>query len=419
MTKSKEHQCNDDMIQTEHRKRVQATSGRGPDALAPNDVELSDGSIQTQADRFRNIMERNKWPHTAEKLAEALRGGLADGLTNRDFNAAALAAGTAVEREHTTDKAKAQEIARDHLKEDPRYYQKLKKIEKAAGYETDGVAKANQVGRKVLPAWSTSIKTPAGARRAAAMVSQQPYAPGGAKSMTPAASSTSRKPLSTMPNINSRKPLSTMPNIKTAALLDAFIDRLEKEAGITDWSKKQFGKAKRIKPSSVAKGVAGLGMDIATFGVGEGIANKIIPRWQPKLASIHKEAIGPFALLMAAPLAFDAAKAVGRLSKKPGAAISKGLGPKVRSANTPEVRKVAFWFRAAKLTAKYVPKILSSLGAKKTALKAANVTAGGLKAGAGRVARRAAGDVALGAGLMGASNALSHVGRPQQSETPQ
>lgn len=41
-----------------------------------------------------------------------------------DFDRTALAAGLAVELEHTTDPAIALEIAMDHLDEDPRYYAK-------------------------------------------------------------------------------------------------------------------------------------------------------------------------------------------------------------------------------------------------------------------------------------------------------
>ena len=40
-----------------------------------------------------------------------------------------LKMGTKEEAEHTTDKAAAKEIALDHLKEDPKYYSKLKKME--------------------------------------------------------------------------------------------------------------------------------------------------------------------------------------------------------------------------------------------------------------------------------------------------
>jgi glucan phosphoethanolaminetransferase (alkaline phosphatase superfamily) len=41
-----------------------------------------------------------------------------------------LEAGINVEMEHTTNKKVAEEIARDHLNEDPKYYLKLKKVEK-------------------------------------------------------------------------------------------------------------------------------------------------------------------------------------------------------------------------------------------------------------------------------------------------
>jgi hypothetical protein len=41
----------------------------------------------------------------------------------------ALSAGMKVEMEHTNDKNVAREIALDHLGEDPKYYEKLKKVE--------------------------------------------------------------------------------------------------------------------------------------------------------------------------------------------------------------------------------------------------------------------------------------------------
>lgn len=64
--------------------------------------------------------------------AERLRGGLGDGRADGDFDPKALAEGIAVEREHTDDPKVAREIAKDHLTEDPDYYRKLRRIEKAA-----------------------------------------------------------------------------------------------------------------------------------------------------------------------------------------------------------------------------------------------------------------------------------------------
>jgi hypothetical protein len=58
-------------------------------------------------------------------------GGLANkaGKKPEDFDKEQLEAGTKVETEHTDDPAKAQQIAMDHLTEDPQYYTKLKKME--------------------------------------------------------------------------------------------------------------------------------------------------------------------------------------------------------------------------------------------------------------------------------------------------
>lgn len=72
---------------------------------------------------------------TIIQKAEALPGGLATGRTADEFDVAQLAAGIRVEMEHTDDPKVAKEIAMDHLTEDPRYYEKLKRIEKGGGHK--------------------------------------------------------------------------------------------------------------------------------------------------------------------------------------------------------------------------------------------------------------------------------------------
>ena len=67
-----------------------------------------------------------KW---ATKYQDQLPGGLADKRKPSDFDPAALKKGIKVEMEHTDDPAKAEEIAMDHLTEDPKYYDKLQKME--------------------------------------------------------------------------------------------------------------------------------------------------------------------------------------------------------------------------------------------------------------------------------------------------
>lgn len=62
---------------------------------------------------------------------DKLPGGLADKKDPKDFDQKQLAKGIKVELEHTSDETLAQEIAMDHLTEDPMYYEKLEKMEKA------------------------------------------------------------------------------------------------------------------------------------------------------------------------------------------------------------------------------------------------------------------------------------------------
>lgn len=67
---------------------------------------------------------------------DKLPGGKADKKSPKDFDKQALAQGTRHEMEHTKDKKLAMEIAMDHLTEDPKYYDKLKQIEKANAAHT-------------------------------------------------------------------------------------------------------------------------------------------------------------------------------------------------------------------------------------------------------------------------------------------
>jgi hypothetical protein len=64
------------------------------------------------------------------KVAEKMKGGLGDKRPDSDFDPEKLKQGIKVEMEHTNDREVAKEIAKDHLTEDPNYYEKLKKIEK-------------------------------------------------------------------------------------------------------------------------------------------------------------------------------------------------------------------------------------------------------------------------------------------------
>ena len=61
--------------------------------------------------------------------ADRLPGGLGDDRPDSDFDADQLAKGIEVEMEHTHDREMAREIAKDHLTENPRYYDALELIE--------------------------------------------------------------------------------------------------------------------------------------------------------------------------------------------------------------------------------------------------------------------------------------------------
>lgn len=85
-------------------------------------------------DLFKYIVMRYSF---IDKLNSALRslhedkipGGLSSGMPDSAFDPVQLRAGIKVELEHTSDRAVAKEIAKDHLKEDPKYYIKLRKME--------------------------------------------------------------------------------------------------------------------------------------------------------------------------------------------------------------------------------------------------------------------------------------------------
>lgn len=84
-------------------------------------------------------------------LEDLIPGGLADGKADSEFDAEQLEAGIKVELEHTDDKEKAKEIAKDHLSEDPEYYKKLASIENKD--EDD-----SKVGNEISPEQNTENK---------------------------------------------------------------------------------------------------------------------------------------------------------------------------------------------------------------------------------------------------------------------
>lgn len=117
-----------------------------------------------------------------ESKQEKLKGGKADNKTfddlvnknkrkGKDISVvekelkSQLNKGIKVEMEHTTDKKKAKEIAMDHLFEDPKYYNKLQKIEKVETKEATGSGSAGSYETTSIWAKSTNKKDWKGARK--------------------------------------------------------------------------------------------------------------------------------------------------------------------------------------------------------------------------------------------------------------
>ena len=75
------------------------------------------------------MITREAWCLELTAYEDSLPGGLADEKIPEDFESRGLQQGIEVEMEHTTDPSLAQEIAMDHLTEDPGYYNKLEIID--------------------------------------------------------------------------------------------------------------------------------------------------------------------------------------------------------------------------------------------------------------------------------------------------
>lgn len=64
------------------------------------------------------------------KTFDMISGGLADNMSDNNFDSEQLAIGIQIELEHTDDIDLAKEIAKDHLIEHKNYYKELVKMEK-------------------------------------------------------------------------------------------------------------------------------------------------------------------------------------------------------------------------------------------------------------------------------------------------
>lgn len=104
--------------------------GEGPGAVNGFDFEMVSDSMEEAKDEEAMDSEDDYVAgEKEEKDEEELEGGRADGAPNEEFDPEQLRMGQHHELEHTDNTAVALEIAKDHLREDPIYYTKLKRME--------------------------------------------------------------------------------------------------------------------------------------------------------------------------------------------------------------------------------------------------------------------------------------------------
>ena len=97
-------------------------------------VDLAMGQSVTKDPKFETYRKAILKEHGIDikKYQEKLKGGRADGKDITRYELDELIMGIKVEREHTTDKYTALEIAMDHLEEFPDYYTRLEDMEEKA-----------------------------------------------------------------------------------------------------------------------------------------------------------------------------------------------------------------------------------------------------------------------------------------------
>ena len=90
-----------------------------------SDIEAVEAKVKEIRDRVGLDQLKKESSYADDKI----KGGLADGKNDKDFDPKQIEKGIKVEMEHTDDKELAKEIAKDHLMENSKYYDHLEKME--------------------------------------------------------------------------------------------------------------------------------------------------------------------------------------------------------------------------------------------------------------------------------------------------
>jgi hypothetical protein len=101
-------------------------------AISRDEYDPARDDFEADPRAVAKILQEWRKPSRRASEGNKIPGGLSDKKEPKDFDSRAVAKGQRVEMEHTDDPALAREIARDHLIEDPGYYDKLERMEAGA-----------------------------------------------------------------------------------------------------------------------------------------------------------------------------------------------------------------------------------------------------------------------------------------------
>jgi len=112
-----------------------------------NQHEENIEKLSTKIDKIEDRLAKGEEVEAIDMIIDIIKGnklegGLGDKTKVKDVDAAQLKMGMKVEMEHTNDSETAKEIALDHLTEDPKYYTKLKEVEKGCDKNKAELTKA-------------------------------------------------------------------------------------------------------------------------------------------------------------------------------------------------------------------------------------------------------------------------------------
>ena len=107
-----------------------------------NNMAADQQAQKLKFEHYRNAI-RDAFQIDITKFKDRLKGGMADGKAITNYDLEQLLTGIKIEREHTSDRFIALEIAMDHLERNPDFYSRLATMERKA------MSAKAQPGRKV------------------------------------------------------------------------------------------------------------------------------------------------------------------------------------------------------------------------------------------------------------------------------